>query len=76
MTFRLAFSVVSMAALFAMSGCQKKPEPVAKNNEKVTLMLASDDGDLSRVQKLLREGADVNERASNRKNGSALCGSI
>jgi ankyrin repeat protein len=48
-----------------LSGCQKKPESAVKKDENATLMMASDRGDLSRVQQLLREGVDVNERTSN-----------
>ena len=50
-----------MSALISLAGCQKKSGPAAKNAENVTLLTASSNGDLSRVEQLLREGADVNE---------------
>lgn len=63
----MAFCAVSMSALISLAGCRKKSGPVAKNAEKVTLLTASNNGDLSRVEQLLREGADVNEHTSGGK---------
>ena len=56
-----------MVLLVALSGCQKKSESAVKGNENATLIMASDHGDLSRVQQLLREGANVNEQTKSGK---------
>jgi ankyrin repeat protein len=37
-------------------GCQRQSKAIASTDEKVTLMMAANNGDLSQVQKLLREG--------------------
>jgi uncharacterized protein len=50
--------------LIVPSGCSKKSEGSANKNENATLMMASQRGDLSQVQRLLREGAQVNQRNS------------
>ena len=63
----MAFCAVSMTALISLAVCQKKSGPAAKNTEKVTLLTASNHGDLSQVEQLLREGADVNEHTSGGK---------
>jgi ankyrin repeat protein len=67
MRFRSGVCFVSMTLLVVSSGCQKKSESPTKKNENATLMTASDHGDLSRVQQLLHDGADVNERTSGGK---------
>jgi ankyrin repeat protein len=59
--------VVSTAFLINLSGCQRQSEPTASKNEKVTLMTAANSGDLSQVQKLLREGSDPNEHTDSGK---------
>jgi len=59
--------VVSIAFLRIVSGCQRQSEPTASKNEKVTLMMAANNGDLSQVQKLLREGSDPNEHTDSGK---------
>ena len=59
--------VVSTALLTIVSGCQRQSEPTASKNEKATLIVAASSGDLSRVQKLLREGADPNEHTNSGK---------
>jgi hypothetical protein len=67
MRFRSKVWFFSMALLAVLSGCQKKPESSVHRDENATLMMAADHGDLSRVQQLLREGADVHERTSGGK---------
>jgi len=61
---RLSYTVCAVSSVFLVfvSGCQRQYKSTARENEKVTLMMAANNGDLSQVRKLLREGADPNER--------------
>jgi ankyrin repeat protein len=48
-------------------GCQRQSKPITSTDEKVTLIMAANNGDLSQVQKLLREGADPNVHTNSGK---------
>src|SRR5438034_6063062 len=65
MRFLLGICLVLATFLIVLSGCHKKSEEATKKDKNATLMMASARGDLSRVQQLLREGAQVNQRDSN-----------
>jgi ankyrin repeat protein len=64
MRFLLGICFTFAIFLVVVSGCHKKPEDAAEKDKNGTLMVASARGDLSRVQRLLREGAQVNQRNS------------
>jgi ankyrin repeat protein len=59
--------VVSTASLIIASGCQRQPEYNAGKSEKVTVLTAANNGDLSQLRKLLRDGADPNEHTGTGK---------
>lgn len=62
MRFHVGFCSAFAIFLVVLYGCHKKPEDAAEKDKNAALMVASADGDLARVQQLLREGAQVNQR--------------